>query len=134
MRVLSFILLSLPCTLAVAGERACLILATPVARGAAIVAEQVEQASCPSDVAAVLYDPASGVVRASTDLPAGSAIHLVPADRLADATRGQRVIAIHREHGVTVSRPATLLGDVARGRAVIATTDDDRRVRGVLQP
>ncbi|KAF1004684.1 MAG: hypothetical protein GAK28_03886 [Luteibacter sp.] len=134
MRSLSFIVLSLPCAVAMAADRECLVLTTPTARGEAIVAERVERATCPAEVAAVLYDPASGVVRASTDLQAGDAIRLVPADRLANATRGQRVMAIHREGGVTVSRPVTLLTDAPQGRPVLATTDDDRRVRGVLQP
>lgn len=135
MRRLSFIVLSLASGHILAADLpACLRMTAPVARGAAILASQVEHVPCPDDMAPVLYDPASRLVRATTDLDAGSAIRIVPDDRLATAARGQRVMAVHRERGVTVSRPATLLNDVADGRPVQATTDDDRRIQGVLQP
>ncbi|RZF29089.1 hypothetical protein EVC45_14865 [Paraburkholderia sp. UYCP14C] len=104
----------------------CVELVRDLAKGEAITFDSVSDIACQQKAVApgVHYDDKAHLARAARDLMRGDVITGIPAQRLAQVSRGESVVAVVRTGAVTVSRTGIALTDSASGRATMIATGD----------
>jgi hypothetical protein len=104
----------------------CFELLRDLRKGDAIMLDGVRDVACPQNalIHSIHYDDKARLARAARDLAHGDVIASIPSQRLAQVSRGERIVAVVRTGAVTVARTGTALTDSGSGRATMIATGD----------
>lgn len=102
------------------GERPCMRLLRPVARGQAFVAADLRGERCPRDVVLqrTHHDRGMGLVRAPIDLATGEAIAPIASTLLAEVRQGEKLAIVYRDGPIRISRSGVAARDSKAGTPV----------------